>query len=132
MAESHPNTVEQRLRRLGVALEDIEETFIRGSGPGGQKINKTSSTVRLVHRPSGLEVRCQEERSQAQNRATAMERLLATLESRQQAAAAARRAERELERRRQRPKPPRVKRRMLEDKRRRGQTKAGRRTPGND
>jgi protein subunit release factor B len=127
-----PSTIEERLRRLGIEPEELEESFIRGSGPGGQKINKTSSTVRLVHRPSGLEVRCQDERSQAQNRATALERLCAALETRQRAAAAARRAEREKERRRQRPKPPRVKRRMLEDKRRRGETKAGRRKPGSE
>lgn len=130
MAEPLASTLEERLRRLGVEPGDIEETFIRGSGPGGQKINKTSSTVRLVHRPTGVEIRCQDERSQSQNRLTALERLCATLENRQRDEAAARQAEREKERRRRRPKPPRVKRRMLEDKRRRGETKAGRRKPG--
>lgn len=124
--------MDDRLRRLGVAAGDIEETFLRGSGPGGQKINKTSSTVRLVHRPTGLEVRCQDERSQAMNRQVAMERLCAALEGRQRAEAAAARAEREKERRRRRPKPAGVKRRMIEDKRRRGQTKAGRRNPSDD
>ena len=132
MADEKPLSLEDRLRRLGVNPGDIEETFIRGSGPGGQKINKTSSTVRLVHRPTGVEVRCQDERSQAQNRLTALERLCETLENRQRAAAAARQAEREKERRRRRPKPPRVKRRILENKRRRGETKAGRRKPGAD
>jgi protein subunit release factor B len=132
MADQRSMTVDERLRRLGVDVEDIEESFIRGSGAGGQKINKTSSTVRLMHRPSGLEVRCQDERSQAQNRVIAMDRLCTALENRLAAAAAARRAERELERRRHRPKPPRVKRRMVEDKRRRGQTKAGRRTRSED
>lgn len=132
MADEKSISLEERLRRLGVAPGDIEETFIRGSGPGGQKINKTSSTVRLVHRPTGVEVRCQDERSQAQNRLAAMERLCESLENRQRAAAAARQAERERERRRRRPRPPRVKRRILEDKRRRGETKAGRRKPGAD
>ena len=130
MADQKPHSVEERLRRLGVDLGDIEESFLRGSGPGGQKINKTSSTVRLVHRPTGVEIRCQDERSQAQNRLTALERLCEALENRQQAEAAAQQAEREKERRRRRPKPPGVKRRILEAKRRRGETKAGRRKPG--
>lgn len=132
MADDTPASLAERLRRLEVDPKDLEESFLRGSGPGGQKINKTSSTVRLVHRPTGVEVRCQDERSQAQNRLTALERLCEALENRRQTEAAARQAAKEKERRRHRPKPPRVKRRMLEDKRRRGQTKAGRRTPGTE
>ncbi len=81
---------------------DVEEHFIRGSGPGGQKINKTSSTVRLRHRPTGVEVRCQKERSQAANRETAWGELCAKLEAvlrkaeteRQQAVSKARRTNR--------------------------------------
>lgn len=132
MAARVPTGLDDRLRRLGVLPSDIEESFIRGSGPGGQKINKTSSTVRLVHRPTGIEVRCQDERSQAQNRLTALERLCLALETRQLRESAARQSEREKERRRQRPKPPRVKRRMVESKRRRGETKASRRPPPPD
>ena len=54
---------------------DIIERFIRGSGSGGQKINKTSSTVELVHLPTGLSVRCQNGRSQVRNRELARELL---------------------------------------------------------
>lgn len=50
---------------------DLEETFVKGSGPGGQKINKTASTVVLKHIPSGITVRSQEHRSQIRNRNTA-------------------------------------------------------------
>ncbi len=50
---------------------DLEESFVKGSGPGGQKVNKTSSTVVIRHIPSGVTVRCQEHRSQVRNRATA-------------------------------------------------------------
>jgi len=132
MADDLPLSLDERLRRLGVDPKDLEESFLRGSGPGGQKINKTSSTVRLVHRPTGVEVRCQDERSQAQNRLTALTRLCETLENRRQAEAAARQAAREKERRRHRPKPPGIKRRILADKRRRGETKAGRRPPGTE
>lgn len=47
---------------------DLEEAFLKGSGPGGQKINKTSSAVQLKHRPTGIVVKCQETRSRALNR----------------------------------------------------------------
>src|SRR5262245_17879770 len=70
-----------RMTGLGIAREDLEETFMRGSGHGGQKVNKTSSTVRLKHVPTGIEVRCQEERSLAQNRALARSLLCDKLEA---------------------------------------------------
>ena len=57
----------RRMIKLGIREEDLEETFVRGTGSGGQKINKTSSTVVLRHLPTGLEVRCQRERSQTMN-----------------------------------------------------------------
>ncbi|MCI4626002.1 MAG: peptide chain release factor-like protein [Candidatus Magnetoovum sp. WYHC-5] len=66
----------QRFEELNIKEEDIEEKFIRGSGHGGQKINKTSSTVYLKHIPTGIEVKCSKERSQSVNRFLAR-RLLA-------------------------------------------------------
>ena len=60
--------LEEKMRRLGLREDDLVEDFIRGSGAGGQKVNKTSVAVFLRHPPSGLEVRCQESRSQALNR----------------------------------------------------------------
>ncbi|MFM9081896.1 MAG: peptide chain release factor family protein, partial [Opitutaceae bacterium] len=63
-----PIQIEERLAVLGWSVAEVEEAFVRGAGPGGQKINKTSSTVWLRHRPTGVEVRCQRERSQAANR----------------------------------------------------------------
>jgi peptide chain release factor 2 len=59
--------------------EDLEEQAIRASGPGGQHVNKTSSAIRLKHLPTGIEVRCQAERSQHKNRATALKMLRARL-----------------------------------------------------
>jgi protein subunit release factor B len=72
--------LEARMGRLGVSEGDLRETFIRSSGPGGQKVNKTSSCVYLVHLPTGLSVKCQRERSQAMNRFLARRLLLDRIE----------------------------------------------------
>ena len=70
----------ERMERLGVREEEFRETFIRSSGPGGQKVNKTSSCVFFVHLPTGLSVKCQQERSQALNRFLARRLLLDRIE----------------------------------------------------
>jgi protein subunit release factor B len=119
--------VRRRLAFLGVDAGDVEERFVRGSGPGGQKINKTSSTVWLRHRPTGVEVRCQAERSQVANRELAWAGLCARLEARRAAAAAEVRAGREAERRRTRQKTRTQKVRMIEAKKHRARTKQSRR-----
>ncbi len=62
------NALAQRMIELGVAEKDFSESFVRSSGPGGQKVNKTSSCVQLVHIPTGFAVKCQRERSQSLNR----------------------------------------------------------------
>ena len=73
--------LEELMRRLGVREEELEERFIRSGGPGGQNVNKVSTCVVLRHRPSGLEVRCQQERSQALNRYLARRIRLRRLEA---------------------------------------------------
>ena len=73
--------LQRLMQRLGVQERELEESFIRSSGPGGQNVNKVSTCVVLRHRPSGLEVRCQRERSQALNRFLARRMLLARLEA---------------------------------------------------
>ena len=73
--------LEQQMRRLGVDERDLEEHFIHARGPGGQNVNKVATCVVLRHVPSGLEVRCQRERSQALNRFLARRLLLARLEA---------------------------------------------------
>ena len=70
----------ERMAQLGVREEEFRETFIRSSGPGGQKVNKTSSCVQIVHLPTGLSVKCQQERSQTLNRFLARRLLLDRIE----------------------------------------------------
>ncbi|MEI8173882.1 MAG: peptide chain release factor-like protein [Deltaproteobacteria bacterium] len=72
--------LEARMVRLGVSEGDFRESFIRSSGPGGQKVNKSSSCVYLVHMPTGLSVKCQQERSQVMNRFLARRLLLDRIE----------------------------------------------------
>jgi len=121
-----PTQIQTRLDTLGVIPADVEEKFVRGSGPGGQKINKTSSTVCLRHGPTGVEVRVQRERSQAANRELAWQELCEKLETALRQAEAARRAAVEKERRRKRPKSRAQKRRMVETKRLRRKSKDSR------
>jgi protein subunit release factor B len=66
----------RRMEALGVREEDLEESFVRSSGKGGQHVNKTSTCVQLLHRPSGIEVKCMEGRSQSLNRFFARRLLL--------------------------------------------------------
>lgn len=68
---------------LGILESDLKEKFIKGSGSGGQKINKTASAVQLEHSPSGIVIRCQHTRSRAENRFWARRRLCEEIDSRQ-------------------------------------------------
>ncbi|MGD9014463.1 MAG: peptide chain release factor-like protein [Candidatus Omnitrophota bacterium] len=69
------------MQRLGISESDLEEKFIRSSGRGGQKVNKTSTCVYLKHRPTGIEVKCQQERSQVLNRFLARQILTNKIET---------------------------------------------------
>ncbi|MBK8092449.1 MAG: peptide chain release factor-like protein [Verrucomicrobiaceae bacterium] len=115
-----------RMRHLRIHEEDLQEDFVRGTGPGGQKINKTSSTVVLRHLPTGIEVRCQRERSQAQNRQVARTELCDRIEAAHAQERLTAQNEREKARRQNRPKPRSLKRKFVESKRRRAGIKSGR------
>ncbi len=119
-----------RMAAAGIREEDLEETFVRSSGHGGQNVNKTSTCVVLVHRPTGIQVRCQATRQQGMNRVLAREQLVEKVEGVRKARDASVRAAREKVRRQKRPRSWGSKQRMLEGKARRGLKKTMRRGVG--
>jgi protein subunit release factor B len=108
----------EKMRRFHIDPADIRESFIRSRGPGGMNVNKTSTCVYLKHLPSGIEVKCQNERSQAQNRFLARQILIHKIEQKALQEAAERRRLAEKLRRQKRRRSFAQKRRILEDKRR--------------
>jgi len=117
----------RRMASLGVQEVDLEETFVRSGGHGGQNVNKTSTCVMLVHRPTGLQVKCQATRQQGLNRFIARRLLLDKVEELRTGRVAAKKAEIEKIRRQKRKRSRRAKERMLADKARHAEKKAARR-----
>ena len=74
--------LEEKMRAMGIREEDLVERFVRSRGHGGQKVNKTSTCVWLLHVPTGIEVKCMESRSQSLNRFLARRRLVEKIEVR--------------------------------------------------
>lgn len=117
------------MTRLGMEESDLVENFVRGSGAGGQKINKTSVVVMLRHLPSGIAVRCQESRSQALNRFLARRLLVEKLEAKIFGEKSEKQKAIEKIRRQKRRRSRRAREKMLADKRRQGEKKVLRRRP---
>ncbi|MDD5167842.1 MAG: peptide chain release factor-like protein [Syntrophales bacterium] len=114
----------QRMKQLGIAESDFRETFVRASGPGGQNVNKVSTCVHLLHVPTGLSVKCQEERSQALNRFLARRILLDRIERLQKGMVKAEQARVEKIRRQKRKRSKRAKEKILEAKHSQSEKKA--------
>ena len=124
--------LEQSMASLGIREEDLLEKFVRGSGSGGQKINKTSNCVFLKHLPTGVCIKCQIDRSREMNRFLARRELCDQLDAIRQGKAIAKTQAIEKLRRQTRPRSQRSKQRSIADKRAISQKKSLRRSPGND
>ena len=126
------NQLLQRMAALGIAEADLQEWFIRGGGPGGQKTNKTSSTVCLRHKPTGLEVRCAQERSQSLNRFLARRDLCDKIAAKIHGEKSKKEQEREKIRRQKRRRSRRQTAIMVDAKKKHGAKKALRQRPAHD
>jgi len=122
-----PEKFVQKAAELHVRAEDITEAFVRGSGKGGQKINKTSSTVLLRHLPTGIEVRCQKHREQCNNRLSAYKLLILKIEEKVKGAESDRMKKIFKLRKQKIKRSKRAREKMLDAKKRRGEVKEQRR-----
>lgn len=122
----------ERMTTLGVREADLEESFVRSGGHGGQNVNKVSTCVMLLHRPTGLQVKCQDTRQQGMNRFLARKLLLEKTEARQKSRADAERSRLEKIRRQKRGRSQGAKRRMLADKSHHAAKKESRRRATDD
>lgn len=118
--------IKSLMAEASVFEEDLDESFILGGGPGGQKTNKTSSVVRLFHAPSGIQVRCGENRSREINRWLARRALAEKILEREQGRKSAEQQAREKKRRQKRRRSRRQKQKMLDDKHAHSEKKAAR------
>ncbi|MCB1109611.1 MAG: peptide chain release factor-like protein [Chlamydiia bacterium] len=113
----------QRMEELGIYEDDLLEKFILGSGKGGQKVNKTASCVYLKHLPTGIEVKCQQERSRELNRYLARKELCEKIAFQIHQEKTKRQREQEKIRQQKKRRSRRLKQKILEDKKKHSEIK---------
>jgi len=132
VAKAKEENLKQRMLALNIREHDIEEKFILSSGKGGQNVNKVSTAVYIKHKPSGIEVKCQSQRSQVLNRFLARKRLADKIEE----AVKGRQSERKKKiakiKRQKRKRSKRAKEKLLEYKKIRSKKKAFRKSAVSD
>lgn len=121
--EKKENELCRKMRRLKIYEKDIEETFVRSSGPGGQNVNKVATCVQIYHVPSKIMIKCQSERTQALNRHKARQLLVGRIEAVQEDERRRAVADREKKRRQKRKRSAKSKEKMLEEKKHRSEKK---------
>lgn len=129
ITKNKTEALKKRCLSLGVSDDDIEESFIKSSGPGGQHVNKTSTCVRIFHIPSGIEIKCQKTRSQSLNRYYARVQLCEEIEHRRDAEKSERRNKIEKIKRQKRKRSKRAKEKILRAKKITSDKKSLRKTP---
>lgn len=127
ISKEKEEALQRRMERLGIYEKDLLEKFIRSGGKGGQNVNKVASCVYLKHLPSGTEVKCQQERSQALNRFLARRILADKIEAAILGAQSEERQKIERIRRQKRKRSKRAKLKILEEKKKQSQKKESRR-----
>jgi peptide chain release factor len=129
VSEEKETALAERFQELGIREEDLVEKFIRSGGHGGQNVNKTSTCVYLKHLPTGIEVKCQQERSQALNRFIARRLLADKVENLVEGKKSAEQQRIQKIRRQKRKRSKRAKEKMLAEKRQVSEKKKERRAP---
>jgi len=120
------DSLRMKMDLLGIQEKDLVEKFVRSSGKGGQKVNKTATCVYLKHLPTGIEVKCQRERSQSINRFLARRRLVNKIQAKILGEKSEEQKRIEKIRRQKRKRSQRAKQKMLEEKKKQSEKKAAR------